>query len=126
MQTYNTNKIWLLFLKICAVVWLQETNANGSLNLAQVEPPPLNIGGEAWWGQSKHILEKSTNFFEVISRNFNEKFKSAPRKCGNIFPVWTNCSMASLQAAEDDWSQHNDQALSWIYLRLMTELFPSL
>jgi hypothetical protein len=30
-----------------------------------------------------------SNFVKVISRNFNEKFKSALGKCGNVFSVRT-------------------------------------
>jgi uncharacterized protein (DUF1330 family) len=43
-------------------------------------------------GQSEQNLEKFFNFFEVIGRNFDEKFKSALRKHGNIFLVRTKSS----------------------------------
>jgi len=40
-------------------------------------------------GQFGQKLGKFYNFLEVTTRNFDEKFKSALRKCGNIFSVWT-------------------------------------
>jgi hypothetical protein len=49
----------------------------------------LNYKWGTQMGQPGQNLEKCFNFFMIIGKNFDKKFKSTLRKHGNIFSVQT-------------------------------------